>query len=116
LIFWTSLESWEPRWHTAAAPGCLEKVLTILRNHDDGRLPELGMKEIVFGIPLPPRARGNMCFIGRVVAVHLTAAIAVVVVAGKHHMWVGQHLGVGNLIEEERGMVVLGLRTWVNTA
>jgi hypothetical protein len=67
------------------------------------------MKEIVFEIQLPRGARSNMCFVVRAVA----EAIAVVV-AGKHYMWVGQHLGVGNLIEEERGIVVRGLRTWAN--
>jgi hypothetical protein len=82
--------------HTAV-PGFQEKILTTLLNHDD----ELGMKEIVFGIPLPRAARSNMCFVVRVVAV---------VVAGKH-MWVGQHFEVGKPVEEEHGIVVRGLRT-----
>jgi hypothetical protein len=69
------------------------------------------MKETVFGIPLPRAARSNRCFVVPVVAVQWTEATAVVA-ADTHHMWVGHHLGVGNLIVEERGIVVWGLRTW----
>jgi hypothetical protein len=58
------------------------------------------MKEIVFGILLPPEARSNMWFVVRAVAVQLAEAIAVV--------------AFGNLIEEEGGIVVRGLRTWKN--
>ena len=71
------------------------------------------MKEIVFEIPLPLGARSNMCFVVRVVAVQLSEETAVVA-AGRPHMRVGQHLGVGNLIEEERGIVARGLRMWTN--
>jgi hypothetical protein len=54
-----------------------------------------------------------MFFVVRVVAVQLTEAITVVAVS-KHYMWVGQHLVIGNLIEEEGGIVVPGLRMWTN--
>jgi hypothetical protein len=96
-----------------AAPGFREKILTTLLSHDDEYLTELGMKEIVFGIQLPLGARSNMCFVVQAVAVQLIEEI-VVVAAGKHYMWVGQHLEIGKPIEEERGIVALGLRTWAN--
>jgi hypothetical protein len=83
LILRTSLGPEEPCSHTAV-PGCLERILTTLLNHDEGHPTELGMREIVFGMSLPPGARSNMCFVVRVVAVHLTAAAAVVAV-GKHY-------------------------------
>ena len=56
-----------------------------LLNHYDEHLIEPGMKEIVFGTPLPPGAKSNMWFVVRVVAVQSTEAIAVVAV-GKNYM------------------------------